>query len=417
VLDGVSDALKHLVVNAVDHGCESVPDRLAAGKPAQATVTVTARSAGGTVVIDVTDDGCGIDEDALRAVAVARGVLPADTTLSGAALLDVLFLPAFSTATVVTETSGRGVGLDVVRDAVEHLGGTLDIRTAIGIGTTFTMTLPVTLGVLRCLMARVGAERYAIPVPGVVESMSLREADVHTLAGSPVVVRHGVTLPLLDLGAALGVPGERVATTAVVVRHGDRQAAWAVDRLDGELELVVKDLGGFLGRLPVVTGATIDGDGSVVCLVDLRELVADARPVTVSGEAAAPAVAPAGDRPRVLVVEDSVGVRELERVILEGAGYDVVTAVDGLDGAARLVGAPVDLVLSDVEMPGMDGYALTRTIRSTHGWEHVPVVIMTSRGSEDDQRAGLDAGASAYLLKTEFDQDQLVATVRRLVGR
>jgi chemotaxis protein histidine kinase CheA/ActR/RegA family two-component response regulator len=416
VLDGVSDALKHLVVNAVDHGCESVPDRLAAGKPVQATVTVTARSAGGTVVIDVTDDGCGIDEDALRAVAVARGVLPADTTLTGATLLDVLFLPAFSTAAVVTETSGRGVGLDVVRDAVEQLGGTLDIRTAVGIGTTFTMTLPVTLGVLRCLMARVGAERYAIPVPGVVESISLREADVHTLAGSPVVVRHGVTLPLLDLGAALGVPGERVATTAVVVRHGDRQAAWAVDRLDGELELVVKDLGGFLGRLPVVTGATIDGDGSVVCLVDLRELVTDSRPVTVSGETVAP-VASAGERPRVLVVEDSVGVRELERVILEGAGYDVLTAVDGLDGAARLVGVPVDLVLSDVEMPGMDGFALTRTIRSTHGWEHVPVVIMTSRGSEDDQRAGLDAGASAYLLKTEFDQDQLVATVRRLVGR
>jgi CheY-like chemotaxis protein len=123
------------------------------------------------------------------------------------------------------------------------------------------------------------------------------------------------------------------------------------------------------------------------------------------------------DRPRILVVEDSVGVRELERVILEGAGYDVVTAVDGPDGAARLDGEPADLVLSDVEMPGKDGFALTRTIRSTRGWEHVPVVIMTSRGSEDDQRAGLEAGASAYLLKTEFDQDQLVTTVRRLVGR
>jgi chemotaxis protein histidine kinase CheA/CheY-like chemotaxis protein len=417
VLDGVSDALKHLVVNAVDHGCESPADRLAAGKPAQGTVTVSARAAGGTVVLEVADDGAGIDEDALRAAAVARGVLPADTTASGHSLHEVLFLPAFTTADRVTETSGRGVGLDVVRTAVESLGGAVDLRTAPGLGTTFTLTLPVTLGVLRCLIAWVGEERYALPVPGIVESISLKDATVHSLAGAPVVMRHGTTLPLLDLGGALDVPGERSARAAVVVRHAERQVAWAVDRLDGELELVVKDLGPFLGRLPLVSGATIDGDGTVICLVDLRELSGDARPATLATAEPERDETPATDRPRVLVVEDSVGVRELERVILEGAGYEVVTAVDGLDGAARLKDRPADLVVSDVEMPGMDGYTLTRTIRRTKGWEQVPVIIMTSRGSEDDQRAGLEAGASAYLLKTEFDQDQLVTTVRRLVGR
>jgi len=419
VLDGVSDALKHLLVNAVDHGCESPEHRLAAGKPAQATVTVAARAAGGTVVIEVSDDGAGIDEEALRTQALARGLI-ADATLTGPALWQVLFLPAFSTAAEVTETSGRGVGLDVVRTAVESLGGTVDLRSTPGEGTTFVLTLPVTLGVLRCLLARIGDERYAIPVPGVVESLSLKDANVHTLAGKPVVVRHGMTLPLLDLGAALDVPGDREASVAVVVRHADRQVAWAVDKLDGELELVVKDLGPFLGRLPLVSGATIDGDGSVVCLVDLRELAGEASlasPVVAASGTAAERPAPAARKARVLVVEDSVGVRELERVILEGAGYDVVTAVDGLDGAARLKGDPADLVVSDVEMPGMDGYTLTRTIRRTRGWEQVPVVIMTSRGSEDDQRAGLDAGASAYLLKTEFDQNQLVETVRRLIGR
>jgi CheY-like chemotaxis protein/chemotaxis signal transduction protein len=332
----------------------------------------------------------------------------------------VLFLPAFSTTVEVTETSGRGVGLDVVRTAVESLGGTVDLRSTPGEGTTFVLTLPVTLGVLRCLLARIGEERYAIPVPGVVESLSLKDAEVHTLAGKPVVLRHGMTLPLLDLGAALDVPGDREASVAVVVRHADRQVAWAVDRLEGELELVVKDLGPFLGRLPLVTGATIDGDGSVVCLVDLRELGGEsslASPVVASSGSPVERPVPAARKARVLVVEDSVGVRELERVILEGAGYDVVTAVDGLDGAARLKGDPADLVVSDVEMPGMDGYTLTRTIRRTRGWEQVPVVIMTSRGSEEDQRAGLDAGASAYLLKTEFDQNQLVETVRRLIGR
>jgi CheY-like chemotaxis protein len=196
--------------------------------------------------------------------------------------------------------------------------------------------------------------------------------------------------------------------------------------------------------LPIISGVTIDGDGSVVCLVDLRELsethaasgsayrsgssVAGELTssidgvgslLTVDSDGAGPnhGAGPDVARPRVLVVEDSVGVRELERVILEGAGYQVTTAVDGTEGAAALSGDPVDLVLSDVEMPGIDGYALTRKIRSTPGWEHVPVVIMTSRGSEADQRSGLDAGASAYLLKSEFDQDQLVETVRRLVGR
>jgi CheY-like chemotaxis protein len=185
---------------------------------------------------------------------------------------------------------------------------------------------------------------------------------------------------------------------------------------------VVKELGGFLGRRRALGGATIDSDGQVLLLLDIRELaieqVASGRPAATALPARpAPArPAPTG-RPRVLVVEDSVGVRELQRVILEGAGYDVVTAVDGRDGATRLDGDPVDLVLSDVEMPGMDGFTLTRTIRRTHGWQDVPVVIMTSRGDDVDKRAGLDAGASAYLLKSEFDQAELVSTVRRLIGR
>jgi len=436
VLDGVADALKHLVINAVDHGCEPADVRAAAGKPARATVSVHARSVGGTVVLEVSDDGGGVDEDAVRAAAVAQGLLPEDSVLSGPALLQLLFTPALSTSRDVTETSGRGVGLDVVRDAVEELGGAVEVRSERGVGTSFVLTLPVTLGVLRCLLARVGDERYAVPVTGVVESLSLRsdregaqtedgDGHVHVLAGATVVVRHGVSVPLVDLGAALGLsrpPGQH-ARAALVVKHGTAQVAWAVDRLEGESELVVKDLGPFLGRVPMVAGATIDGSGSVVCLLDLRELgerALGAAPLVSSAPVAAPtaprSVAPAR-RPRVLVVEDSVGVRELERVILEGAGYQVETAVDGLDGASRLRDDPADLVLSDVEMPGMDGYALTRTIRRTKGWENVPVVIMTSRGEDSARQAGLDAGCSAYLLKNEFDQEQLVQTVRRLVGR
>ena len=426
VLDGIADALKHLVINAVDHGCEAPEQRVAVGKPAQAVVSVTARSVGGTVVIEVADDGTGVDEDAVRDKALRLGMIAPDSGLVGSALLNLLFTPAFSTNETVTETSGRGVGLDVVRNAVEDLGGSVEIRSERGTGTTFVLVLPVTLGVLRCLVARVGDERYAVPVPGVVESLSLRDAEVHSLAGAPVVLRHGVSVPLLDLGAALGLTraaGE-APRAALVVRHSSgSQIAWAVDRLEGESELVIKDLGAFLGRVPFVAGATIDGDGSVVCLLDLRELADRATGSTVlAAPAAVPskkstAAVPGQRKARVLVVEDSVGVRELERVILEGAGYHVETAVDGLDGASRLRDEPADLVLSDVEMPGMDGFALTRTIRRTKGWENVPVVIMTSRGEDHARQAGLDAGCSAYLLKNEFDQEQLVSTVRRLVGR
>ena len=270
----------------------------------------------------------------------------------------------------------------------------------------------------------------------VVETISLTDVETSTVAGASVLVRHGSTIPLADLGIALGVGGDRETRVGVVVRYGSaaEQLAWAVDDLEGELEVVVKDLGGFLGRPPFIGGGTIDSDGSVMLLLDVRELAIEQYTRGVTPQAPTlPRTADAttgqetplagagrsrsNGRARVMVVEDSIGVRELQRVILEGAGYDVLTAVDGSDGAARLSGDPVDLVLSDVEMPGMDGFTLTRTIRQTRGWENVPVVIMTSRGDEADKRAGLDAGANAYLLKSEFDQTQLVDTVRRLVGR
>ncbi len=464
VLDAVGEALGHLVTNAVDHGCESPQARVAAGKPEAACVSVRARASGASVIIEVGDDGAGIDRAAVYRAAVAAGLVapngargadvPADP---GFDALDHIFAPALSTRSSVSESSGRGVGLDVVRSTVEALGGQIEVASEPGAGTRFTLTLPVSLGVLRCLLCRVGAERYAIPLPSVSETCLLRggaAAAVSTFAGAELLIRDGVPVPLLDLAQVLGAfTGSRAnralrkPRAALITLSGRRPLAWAVDGLDGEVDLVVTDLGPFLsggaereahmrsgvvtggvsgasGVAAAVTGASILDDGTVICLLDLRALANAAgagdrmRVALAAAQAGGERdQAPAPPRPlRILVVEDSVGVRELERSLLAGAGYAVDTAVDGADGAARLAGEPYDLVLTDVEMPGMDGLELTKLIRATPAWRAVPVVVMTSRDSEADRRAGMDAGADAYLHKSDFSAADLLGTVTRLLG-
>ena len=372
--------------------------------------------------------------------------------------LDHIFAPALSTRKTVSESSGRGIGLDVVRATVEGLGGQIDVASTPGQGTSFTLTLPVSLGVLRCLLCRVGGERYAIPLPSVSETCSLRGAaatPVSHFAGADLLMRDGAAIPLLDLAGVLGSftgtrasRAQRKPSAALLTTAGRRPLAWAVDGLEGEADLVVTDLGLFLsgtgergdqgaggpggvgavggicgaaGIATAVTGASILDDGSIVCLLDLRTLASVAQAATRAvPRAQLPDAVTADAEPvralRILVVEDSVGVRELERSLLAGAGYQVETAVDGVDGAAHLAGEPFDLIVTDVDMPGMDGLALTRAVRATAGWQAVPVIVMTSRDSEADQRAGMDAGADAYLHKSDFSASDLLDTVTRLLG-
>lgn len=446
VLDAVAEALGHLVTNAVDHGCELPQERRDAGKSEDATVSVRARASGASVIIEVSDDGNGIDRGAVYAAAAAAGIAE-----PGVDALDHIFAPALSTRQTVSNSSGRGVGLDAVRATVEGLGGQIEVASETGAGTCFTLTLPVSLGVLRCLLCRVGGERYAIPLTSVTETCLLRggaAVAVTHFAGADLIIRDGVPVPLLDLAGVLGsFTGSRASrsvrkpSAALITTSGRRALAWAVDGLDGEADLVVTDLGPFLsgggsdaratgvaagvvagasGVASAVTGASILDDGTVICLLDLRSLASVAG---ATGRVPARLPVPLPPREtvppralRILVVEDSVGVRELERSLLVGAGYAVDTAVDGVDGASKLTGEPYDLVVTDVEMPGLDGLALTRMVRATPGWQAVPVVVMTSRDSESDRRAGMDAGADAYLHKSDFSAEDLLGTVSRLLG-
>ena len=418
VLDAILDPLTHLVVNAVDHGIESPDARRAAGKDPVGTVTIRVEAQGSNVLVEVADDGRGVDIEAALAAAHRRGLavpLEPDGSLHPQTAFQLLFAPGFSTREEVSDTSGRGVGLDAVRDAVESLSGTVAMTSTPGAGSVVRLVLPVTLGVTHCLVVRCGAERFALPLGQVQEVVNLRDVTIGRVGGAEAVVRDDGSIPMLDLGATLGVVAAPPGRVAVLAATGGRALAWRVDAVERELELVTKSLGTFLPRVPGVTGAAITTDGSVLCVLDLRE-VADrflARPPAAPVPDAAVPPPPA----RVLVVEDSLGVRELERVILTAAGYEVVTCVDGQEAAARLAGDPFDAVVTDVEMPGIDGIELTARLRQTPAWSAVPVVIMTSRGSDDDRRRGLAAGADAYLTKQDFDQATLVATVRRLIGR
>lgn len=414
VLDAVTDALGHLVTNAVDHGCEPPGARVEAGKPPVATITVAAHAAGPAVVLTVSDDGAGVDREQLIAAARARGIaIPAGD------VLELLFHPGLSTRSVVTSSSGRGVGLDAVRTTVQAIGGDVTVRSVPGEGTTVEVTLPVSLGVIHCLFATLGEETVAVPATAVREAVSLASLPVQHVAGAALVVHREAPLPLVPPAALFGDASEAIGRTGLVVPHAGATLMWAIDEVVADREVVVHDLGSFLtpGGVPGIAGATFADDGRVICVLDVRESSS-----ILLGRPAALAAVPAQREPRqlapmVLVVEDSVAVRELERAVLAEAGYRVTTCIDGLQAHELLSGTPVDLVLSDVEMPGMTGIELTRAIRETPAWADVPVVLMTSLSGDADRRAGLAAGASAYLLKSGFAPAELIAVIRRLLGR
>jgi two-component system, chemotaxis family, sensor kinase CheA len=426
VLDRLADPLLHLVRNAVDHGIEPPDERLAAGKPRRGTVRLHAMQLGSEVVVAVGDDGRGIDVDAVRA-AVRRA--PAGTAGAAAERLDlsddeaveVIFGHGISTAARVTDVSGRGVGLDVVRASLESVRGRVEVHNEPGRGCEFRIAVPVTLAVVPCLVVRSGGHRYAIPAHAVTGAVAAEGSATLQAGGQAMVVVDGRAVPLTGLDAILGAAESGAAGPALVLSGLSRSQAIRVGALEGRREVVLEGLGGLLPRLDVVAGAAIDSDGSVLVVLDPAALVArgsrtspDAASTTAGGRPG-PAAAPAG-RQTVLVVDDAMTVRELERSILLRAGYQVRTAADGVEALARLAEQPADLVLTDVEMPRMDGFALTEAIRAHPRLRNTAVVVLTSRGSEEDRHRGLDAGADGYIVKRAFDQATLLAAVERLLG-
>jgi two-component system sensor histidine kinase and response regulator WspE len=425
ILERLEAPLNHLLRNSCDHGIEIPEIRRAAGKPEAGVIRLVARHRAGMLVLQVSDDGHGIPIARLRKKIVEKGQATAEMAahMSDDEILQFLFLPGFSTAEKVTEYSGRGVGLDVVHTLMQEVGGTVRVSTVEGRGTTFTLQLPITRSVLRALLVEIEGEPYALPLSRLNRAERVSYETVKTIENRPYLVVDGANIGLVPARTALSLPGEGRAAgpdlSVVVVGDGKNLYGLEVDRILGESDLVVRPLDPRLGKIPGISSASLSEDGAPILIVDVDDLVVGLEKLLAGGQVAR------GRRQRteqkvvqkrILVVDDSLTVRETERQLLENAGFDVDVAVDGADGwnAVRL--GQFDLVVSDLDMPRLNGFEFVKRIRADARLQRLPVIIVSYKDREEDRLKGLEAGADYYLTKSSFQDDTFLRAVNDLIG-
>jgi two-component system chemotaxis sensor kinase CheA len=419
ILDGLRAPLLHLVRNAVHHGVEPRDERTRAGKPAVARITVAAHLRNSQVDVTVEDDGRGLDLDAIRDE-LHRRRMPEPPDPQD--LARTIFKPGFSTTTQVTSISGRGVGLDVVASSVGALHGTVDVSWQPGRGTRLTLGVPLTLTTIRALAVVTAGQTFAFPGTNVHKVLQLRRSDLLSIEGMPAMVVAGRPIAVWALAEVLGMPratdhgAARSHTPAVVVASGEKRVAFLVDALLAEQEMVVKSLGKRLAGIELVAGASILPSGKLGLILNAAAVIQRAHaPGRDRGVAARLPAASDARRKRLLVVDDVVTTRSLIKSLLEAAGYDVNIAADGADAWRVLHEQGADVVVTDIEMPRMDGFELTRQIRGSDRFRDLPVVLITGLDSQRDKERGVAAGANAYLVKSDFDQRNLIDAIGRLV--
>ncbi|HJR05594.1 MAG TPA: response regulator [Methylomirabilota bacterium] len=405
IIEQIADPLLHLIQNAVAHGIESGPERESRGKPASGHVTLSASHEGSFIVVRVEDDGRGIDTDLLRRHAAERGFLPAAeaATMPEGEVLNLIFMPGFSTASAVTQTAGRGVGLDVVRTNVSRLNGEIHVETEAGRMTRFVLKMPLTMAIADALMARCGPETLAFPLTGVSAMRSVAPHEILAAGGRETVQLGDRMIDLVRLDRALGLAASPPATRlpVVVMRGGGKPFGVVVDALLGKEEIVIKSLGPLVDGLGPFSGATISGEGRVLLLLDptlLREAASRKRATAVREPAGAPLEA-AESRLAIMLVDDSVSIRKFVGQMLEKAGFRVVTAIDGQDALEQLVEQTVDVVVTDLEMPRVNGYALIEDLRRRPATREVPVIVMTTRAGEKHAGLARRLGVRHYITK------------------
>ncbi|WPL15802.1 Chemotaxis protein CheA [Thiorhodovibrio winogradskyi] len=430
LIDQLAEPLLHLLRNAVDHGLEPPDERLAAGKPANGWVRLEARRDGRWVDITISDDGRGIDLARVRDKAIRKGLLSAEqaATASDSEIVDLIFTPGFSTTALITDISGRGVGMDVVKSSVlDRLRGSIQVDNRPGQGTRFRLRLPLSLAMTRVLLIEAGGERLGFLAQHVAEILRVSRENLLEVAERRAVILRNEFVPVMSLAELLdpgfattpaAAPAATPEVLLVILRVGQEKLALEVDALQDERDLVVKPVPEHLRHLHLISGFVSSGALAVVSLLQapaLLDLAARARGQSV--RAGAKAAAEAGERAsRLLVVDDSLNTREIEKDVLEAQGYRVTLAEDGIDGLHKAMRDPFDAVLTDVEMPRMDGFTLTERLRALDAYQATPIIIVTSREKEEDRQRGLRVGADAYIVKGDFDQSNLIATLRALLG-
>ena len=425
LLERLDAPLGHLLRNAVDHGIEPPDEREAAGKPRRGTVRIEARCSGGKLLIVVADDGRGIDPERIRRAVVERKLLTAEPAgaLDDAELFEFLFLPGFSLKGSVTEISGRGVGLDVVQTMARQVGASVRISSRPGEGTEVQLHLPLTLSVVRAVIAEIAGEPYAFPLARIAGVAQVCRDAVRSVEGRQHVVIGGESLGLVAGRQVLGfdTPAPAEGDLSIIVL-GDRstRVGVVVDRLAGEGELVTRPLDARLKKVKDISAGALMPDGSPVLVIDAEDLMRSIEKLIVTGGLERCDVAGDSGRgarqKRVLVVDDSLTVRELERKLLVAAGYEVAVAVDGMDGWNAVRSSTFDLVVTDVDMPRVDGIELVSLIRRDARLRSLPVMIISYKDRDEDRRRGLEAGADYYLPKASFHDDALVSAVHDLIG-
>jgi len=456
ILEELKDPLIHMIRNAIDHGLEVPNERAAQGKERQGTIRLSAaQKDGNKVEILVSDDGRGLDVEALKGKAVARGLLTpemADAMEESEAFM-LAFRSELSTSRLITELSGRGLGLSIVGEVIDRLGGVLTVESTPASGSTFRIQLPVTLATFRGIVVGVAERRFIVPSAQVARVIRVRSSDIKSIEGKATVITDGKVVSFVDLAGVLGLsrptgddPSHRSMSgseatgplsdleqifgnrngpnrgqdisnylTALLLGSGHAQVAFQVDAIIDEQEVLVKDLGKQLKRVPCIAGASILGAGQVVPIVRVNDLLKTST-VIPSNVALPTKIHEKKARAEILIAEDSITSRTLLSSILETAGYLVGTAVDGVDAFKRAKNGNFNLMVSDVEMPGMNGFELTKRIRAEKKLENLPIILVTSLDSRENKERGIDAGADAYIVKGSFDQSNLLQVVSRLLG-
>lgn len=425
ILEEMKDALIHMIRNCIDHGIEAPAVRKRKQKPPHGTITLAiSQKDSGKAEVLVADDGTGIDAGQVKAAARKLGLVSAEEAvrLSEHEALMLAFQSGISTSPIITDISGRGLGLAIVREKVERLGGTVEIESHPDAGTTFRIALPLTLANFRGVLVGAGGQFFIIPAASVGRAARLADMDIRTVENRETISLDEKAISLVRLGDMLGLPskaaaGKSAGEMAIALDLGSTRIAFQVDEILGEQEVLVKPLGPQLARVRNIAGASVLGTGQVVPVLNVSDLMKSAvRFASAPRAAGMPVQSSEAGAQSILVVEDSITSRALLKNILESAGYAVATAVDGVDAYTALKTAAFDLVVSDVEMPRMDGFELTAKVRSDKQLAELPVVLVTALESHEYRERGIDVGANAYIVKSSFDQSNLLGVIRRLIG-